>query len=276
MAYDNTFNVDSYFRKNYNLPDKPFISKKTKKNCIIAIIIGIIATIVLFATTGIAGILGLVIIAIPVIILVLKKSKIAAWNAAFEYRRTHWLNDFDKYHANLIASLKAEEAGMQKFDLDPDMLIDIKPFCVSGVLTKGKDCFYRTATDGSVRGSKNHITWFYFDSKQMYCYRMEYDVILGKKTVEETEEFFYKDIVNISTTEKTEEIKSTDGSTESINIQYLALTVPGDKMFYSYYNLGPEQEASIKAFKNKIRESKSSNDGDIASTLNSILGNMNK
>ena len=84
----------------------------------------------------------------------------------------------------------------------------------------------------------------------------------GKK--EHTEEYFYKDITNFSTTSDTVEKEVPEVSGCNNNVEYVmksvdytrfALVVPGDKLYCSM-DQSDEYEAAIQGMKAKLREKK--------------------
>ena len=72
---------------------------------------------------------------------------------------------------------------------------------------------------------------------------------------ENTEEYFYKDITNFSTTTVSVEYNDNKGRKQTQDLSKFAIVVPGDKM-YCAIGGSEDVERSIQAMKQKLREKK--------------------
>ena len=274
---DNNFNINSYFTTNYNLGNKPTVSKfnfKLKKKFILLIIAGIA---MLFIPQTVFKILG-VIMALGVaglfIVMPITKEKIKIsnekknadeWQKNYSIRRNTWDAEFDKYYAKRVDEINPRESGMRKIGIDE---VDLKeghkenadyvatPFYIYG----GKhDNYYRVGYDGKLRADHNEITWFFFSDKQIYIYTLSFKLTDKLHKIENTMEFFYSDIVSISTESVSVDLskgKAIDSyGASNIESEEFKLVVPGDKMNFAFTTTN-EISRTIQAMKSLIRTKK--------------------
>ena len=127
----------------------------------------------------------------------------------------------------------------------------------------GKDnnvSYAKRGKDGNWRSTAYQISWLFFSSTQVYLYQNTIHFDKDDKKVA-TEEYFYKDITNFSTSSDTVETPYWDPKQkkyllENIDSNRFALTVPGDK-FYCWLEQNEYTERAIQAMKAKLREKKS-------------------
>lgn len=169
----------------------------------------------------------------------------------------------EEYLAKLDAKLNSlglRNKAINKIGLDEDELKEIPPIEIVGF----------EWGEGAVQGhtgnytSKYTVTYLFFSNKEVYFYSYTLDM-LSTTNKEICEEYFYKDIVNIGTTDESIEVNLTTkgcmGSTKvskgSKNLSKFRITVPGDK-FSVPVELGKDSdfESKIRAAKAKIREKK--------------------
>ena len=113
--------------------------------------------------------------------------------------------------------------------------------------------------------NKYESSILFFSDTQIYVYTYVLDMLSTSKK-ENCEEYFYKDVTNISSIEEDTEVnitttggcggKSIKNTKGTISEYYLKITVPGDQMKLAVYNPDEAFERSIKAAKNKLREKK--------------------
>jgi hypothetical protein len=100
----------------------------------------------------------------------------------------------------------------------------------------------------------------FFSATQVYLYRYTFNLDEdGKKEL--TEEYFYKDITNFSTSSDTVETaywdpKSKKVLLENIDSNRFSLSVPGADKFYCSLQQNEYTERAIQAMKSKLREKK--------------------
>ena len=160
-----------------------------------------------------------------------------------------------------IVKAKANELGSKtralgKIGMDEDQVNEIKPVQFYGFEDEIKgNNFYGSGTgkDGRFRTSIYSVTWLFFSDSQVFMYSVKFDTASDAKK-ETTEEYFYKDITNFSTTSETiPDTKSGAGKTKEIS--KFVLSVAGDKFGCSTMGVS-DVESTIQGMKQKLREKK--------------------
>ena len=164
--------------------------------------------------------------------------------------------DFDAVLKTLVDGFGSYKRAINKIGLDEDELKEIPPVTLYGYEDE-KAQLSRVGKDGVFRSNLYSITHLFFSSTQVYMYQVILDTISNTKK-ERTEEYFYKDITNFSTSNDTRESLRFTGclnklSRVSTEVQQFSLIVPGDK--FSAATFG-DIEQSVKAMKGKLREKK--------------------
>lgn len=163
----------------------------------------------------------------------------------------------EEYDAIVAAAIKASNSfnkALDKIGLDESELKEIPPVTLYGY---EDSAFSTTTATGAYRSNLYSITHLFFSSTQVYMYQLIFNTMKNEKK-ERTEEYFYKDITNFSTSTDTTEslqFKGCVGTPNriSVEIQRFSLIVPGDKFSCATYG---DIEANVKAMKNKLREKK--------------------
>lgn len=258
------FNYVKFFQTNYGLGFKPTIPALNKKNIVIGALIAIVGLILMVSVHVVVGLIGLAVAAILIVPPILKKSKAKAyydqWMAEFNRRSSTWCGEFDKAAQKVIDDQKLEERGMNYLGIEKKHLIEdenngLSSFYIIGSNFEGG---WRR-TNGYYRTEYQEITWLYFGEQQLYIYRVKMSLIDPKNKKEESQEFFYKDIVSISIAQESVDVKGQgtddDGKTKQVDNERFRIVVPGDKLSFAYT---PTDYCSrrINAMKNTIREMK--------------------
>jgi hypothetical protein len=158
-----------------------------------------------------------------------------------------------------INSLNAKTKAMAKIGLDESQLKEIDPVHFEGYCFPNKGCFIKVGKDGKWRSSMYQISWLFFSPTQVYLYQYTFNMDEdGKK--EGTEEYFYKDITNFSTSSDTVESPHWDAKQKrvvlkNVDTNRFSLVVPGDK-FYCAMAQNDYTERAIQGMKAKLREKK--------------------
>lgn len=243
LQQKNKFTINDYFTANYGLPERPAEAKLgiTFKHVLLCLLV-----------------IGIFIIIFRVIKFNKQKALINDWDNDYAYRRDNWDAEYDKFYDKTVAEMNVKEKAMQKIGIDADEVTEAEPFSIHG---KQYDGFYRFCKDDNVRTENCQITWLFFSKDQVYTYDITFSLIPGrKKPVEKTLEFFYTDIVSVSTGTVSTELKKANNKgaeQEDYNIeaQQFTLTVPGDKMRFAFTSTS-EIDRSVQGMKNLIRARK--------------------
>lgn len=271
MIMNNQFNVNDYFTRNYNLGDKPRVSKFKLKLLHAAIVLASIVCIFVFPPVGIVAFLlfGFLFIGLPIIKIFKEKAAANEWQNNFDIRSRTWDAEFDKFYDARVAKLNAKKAAIMKLglDLNPDIVNEndrspeefekypTAPFSIYG---SRYDSYYRWGKDGRIRTDANEITWLFFSIDQIYIYTVRFNLTEDSKKKESTQEFFYSDIVSVSistTSVEMNESKGFGGKETSVDTEQFKLVVPGDQMFFAFTS-NDAVSASVKSMKDLIREKK--------------------
>ncbi|MBQ9513816.1 MAG: hypothetical protein IJR66_02385 [Clostridia bacterium] len=169
--------------------------------------------------------------------------------------------EYDAMLKKRLNSLNLKAKALQKIGLDEDQLKEIPPVFFYGYEDKinGGAAYGKLGKDGIYRTSAYSATYLFFSNTQMYMYNMIFDMASGAKK-ENTEEYFYKDITNFSTTSETMEYMEYSGcmgkaTKKQIEISKFALIVPGDKFYCSTSGV-KDADSAVNAMKQKLREKK--------------------
>ena len=166
---------------------------------------------------------------------------------------------YDEMVEKMASPVRDMQRALKKLGIDEDMVKEVKPLCLEGYSFRG-DVFAKQGKDLKWRSSKYQITWVFCSDNQLYfyCYSFNTDED-GQKT--EAEEYFYKDITNISHSTETEEIVSlrdTNGNPlirNKVTYNEFMISAMGDKR-YCAMDSNETTERAIMALKNKLREKK--------------------
>jgi hypothetical protein len=166
---------------------------------------------------------------------------------------------------NKVTGTNFKQKAMDKIGLDESQVNEIPPVFFEGYLFDEKKGLAKFGKDRKWRSSIYQLSWLFFSNTQVYVYQYTFNLDEdGKK--ESTEEYFYKDITNFSTSSETiekpvaEEVggcggKKTQLILKNIDEERFALTVPGAK-FYCSMTPKDDTEGIIQAMKAKLREKK--------------------
>lgn len=174
-------------------------------------------------------------------------------------------SEFDANKNRQINALNLKQKALNKLGIDEDQVKEIEPIMLVGPAYKSAN-YRMKGKDGVYRYSAYQITYIFCSSDQVYVY--QYTVNLDKSDKKErAEEYFYKDITNLTTIDETENfsfIVRKGGclgkpATESTNISTseFKIVVPGEAFLCSMVP-NDETEGKIQALKAKLREKKSS------------------
>lgn len=167
----------------------------------------------------------------------------------------------EEYHKKVLAkadSLDTKKKGLNKLGVEEEEVNEIEPVKIVG--------WEGGIWSPSGEMSSNYgVTWLFFSDKQVYVYQIIFDM-LSASFKERAEEYFYKDVTNIATTDDSEQIdlfqKACLGLKlkvvhATVNRSHVKLVVPGDKFEVGLFPKDNEDfEGKIRAVKAKLREKK--------------------
>lgn len=157
------------------------------------------------------------------------------------------------------ATVRDKKYALKKLGIDEDMVKEVAPLCLEGYSFTG-NVFCKQGKDLKWRSSKYQITWVFCGDNQLYFYSYTFNTDEdGKKT--EAEEYFYKDVTNISHSSETEEVVSLRDSKgnplirNNVTYNQFMISAMGDKR-YCAMEANETTERAIQGLKNKLREKK--------------------
>ena len=168
--------------------------------------------------------------------------------------------EYDQMVLNVLNSNDYRQKALNKIGLDEDQVKEIEPVHFEG-FQYDKQSLAKLGKDGKYRSSKYQVSWLFFSANQVYLYQNTFNMDEdGKK--EATEEYFYKDITNFSTSSDTVETPFYDKEKDkevlkNVDSNRFAITVPGDK-FYCSLEQTDYTERAIQGMKAMLREKKNS------------------
>jgi len=168
-------------------------------------------------------------------------------------------DQYSEHVKSTVSRINFKQKALDKIGLDESELKEIDPVTFEGYVFGNKKAFSKRGKDGLWRSSCYQVTWLFFSSTQVYMYQNTLNLDEDGKQ-ERTEEYFYKDITNFSTSTDTVETsywdpKQKKNLLENIDSNRFALTVPGEK-FYCSMEKNEYTERAIQAMKAKLREKK--------------------
>ena len=167
--------------------------------------------------------------------------------------------EYDEHVKTVMQKLNIRQKALNKIGIDEDQLREIEPVCLEGY--SRENAF--VGKDDLLRSTIYETAWLFFSDSQVYMYRCSVDMASDNKK-ENTEEYFYKDITNFSTSAETiEAFRVKNGcfgakkTEEKVNREFsdFGLIVPGDKFRCSTSN-SRNIDQSVSAMKQKLREKK--------------------
>lgn len=172
--------------------------------------------------------------------------------------------DYDAMVQAKAKSIDFRQKALNKIGLDESQVSEIEPVHFEGYWFDEKKTLAKWGkNDKEWRSSAYQTTWIFFSSSQIYVYQYTFNMDEdGKK--ESTEEYFYKDITNFSTTSDTIEKYVLDKvsckgdatyARKNVDANRFAIIVPGDK-FYCSMDQNDYTEKAIQGMKAKLREKK--------------------
>ena len=198
----------------------------------------------------------------------LKRGKTAQEKRAIDYFNAEGCGSrpisdeaYDELLKAKINELDIKGKALLKIGVDEKDLNEIPPVFFSGYENEinGKKAYVKLGKDGLFRTSAYSATYLFFGGAQVFMYNLIFDMTSGSKK-ENTEEYFYKDITNFSTSCETVEFYEKSGcgnkqTKKQTEITKFALIVPGSKFYCSTSSVNNVDE-SLNAMKLKLREKK--------------------
>lgn len=161
--------------------------------------------------------------------------------------------EYEKMVEEKISSMDIDKLSLAKLGLDEEQVKEIKPIIFRDKVITDESLKVRNNDNNSVHSSTQHVTYLYFTDEQLFVYKIQFDMCCNKQN-EWTDEFFYKDICDVSTSESRNVLAYGDIKFEYSTMAFkiiatnseIGFVLEGDKL----------KMDSIQAMKQKIREKK--------------------
>ena len=173
----------------------------------------------------------------------------------------------EEYDQMVMQKVKATDwkrKALNKLGLDEDQVSEVEPIHLEAFYFDEKSTYARYGKDKKWRSSHYQISWIFASNTHIYLWQYTFSMINDTKK-ERTEEYFYKDITNFSTSSETveKETPETVGclnnkiewKRKNVDYNKFAVIVPGDKFLCSTED-SEYVEASVQGLKAKLREKK--------------------
>lgn len=152
--------------------------------------------------------------------------------------------------------------ALDKLGIDESMVKEVKPLYLEG-FRFGDDNDEKQGKDMLWRSSEYEVTWIFCGDSQIYFWSCRISMFADSKK-EVVEEYFYKDVTNITSSSETTEgyfheggcIKGKDVRADRVTSTF-CLSAMGDKR-YCAMTTSDEVERAIQGLKAKLREKKNS------------------
>jgi len=172
----------------------------------------------------------------------------------------------EQYESMVMGKAKGtdfKQKALAKLGVDESQVNEIEPVHFEGYYFDEKTTWAKPGKDRNWRSSAYQISWLFFSSTQVYVY--QYTFYMADDTLKEkTDEYFYKDITNFSSSsdtvekevlEKTSCTGTPTYSRKSVSYNRFSLVVPGER-FDCSMEQNDYTERSIQGMKAKLREKK--------------------
>jgi hypothetical protein len=164
-------------------------------------------------------------------------------------------SEIDKAATDYLEKVLKSKA-LKKLGIDEEQVQEIAPIKFNGYDYKnlvGSEPKHIKGEDGRIRSSHYNAVIFFFSAEQVYCYQLRLSLWEEDRTQETTEEYFYRDIVSVST--NSEPIIFEDFKIP-FNTEYFKLTTTGGTYMQAYvFDMG-DAERSIQSMRQLLRNKK--------------------
>jgi len=172
-----------------------------------------------------------------------------------------------------LSNEEAVNKALNKFGLDIDQFQEIDPIIISGPYFNDIISYtrFQRGKDGKVRPSNSEITVFLFSAEQVFKYNCRRSLVKSDEISESTDEYFYRDIVTVSTETESKEFKSGTKKVPLGNNQFreedvmdklsfetfVMATTGGTRISCAVRTVDDTLQRSINAMRQLLREKKS-------------------
>jgi len=222
--------------------NKKYFKQSSPRAGIVLIIVGIILTLILSQTAAILiGLLGVA-------------GGIAVLYFTFAGKPTD--ADIDSDAASAIADV--QKRALSKLGLDADEVRLIDPVVVHGYYYKNiaSGVQVKQGKDRVFRSSNYEGIVLFFSEHQLHAYKFQFSLVTPQESREQTDEYFYKDIVSVSTQSETFQVRDIKNIQQQVNFEEFKLTTTGGTSITSSIRDEGSVSRVISGARSLIREKK--------------------
>lgn len=222
--------------------NKKYFKQSSPKTGILFVIVGLILTFALAQSAAI--LIGLLLLAIGGTLLY------------FVYAGQPTDADIDADAASTIADVQSR--ALSKLGLDADQVTLIDPVVVHGYYYKNiaSGVQVKLGKDGIFRSSNYEGVVLFFSEHQLHAYKFQFSLVSPQESREQTDEYFYKDVVSVSTQSETFKINDIKGNSQQVNFEEFKLTTTGGTSITSSIRDEGSISRVISGARTLIREKK--------------------
>ena len=165
-------------------------------------------------------------------------------------------SEFDQILTNKVMQYDVYQMALDRLGIDPDQVREIDPIFLDGYVRTS--ALQRIGNDLVARSAEYSLTCLLFSETQLYRYTFMFSLARGD-TWEYSEEYFYKDVTNVSVSKINDEQKYVSGclglDLTRVNVitPSLKIVVPGDSFTCA---MREEHEPNVFGMMAKLREKK--------------------
>lgn len=150
----------------------------------------------------------------------------------------------------------AREQGLARLGLDESEVNLIQPVVIPGPDLRNSRGMVKKGKDGVLRAAANEVLVLYFSENEVHSYTHQFNVTDPTVRRESTDEYFYRDIVSVSTVSDPERVTLPTGESLEVNWDRFRLTTSGGtSISVAAYNAG-ELSQSIQGMRALIKQRK--------------------
>lgn len=119
--------------------------------------------------------------------------------------------------------------ALNKLGLDEDEVNLIDPLVVHGYYFKpiASGVQVKRGKDDVFRSSNYEGIVMFFSEHQLHSFKFQFSLVNSQESREQTDEYFYKDVVSVATQSETFEVRDIKGDVQQVNFEEFKLTTTG-------------------------------------------------
>ncbi|GAB3346390.1 hypothetical protein GCM10027300_05300 [Modestobacter lapidis] len=149
----------------------------------------------------------------------------------------------------------SQQRAIAKLGLDEDQVKVIDPLLIDGYVLRNETV--KRGKDGVFRTPRYEGVVLLFSEQQLYSYKLQFSLVEDGRVSEQTDEYFYRDVVSISTASDSIKVSEVGGGSKTVNLELFKLTTSGGTSVTSAIRDEGQVTRSLQGARQLIREKKS-------------------